>query len=253
MTPEHREAEGRDEEADLAMCEAASKGPWEYLFSDGCREPHCVMGAPDIDGSSTIVAGTPWTHDQAPKDMTFIAKSRTALPHYILALRTCRKERDELAGRLREVSCVWCGHQFVTTLQSQAEELYQHAKTCEKHPIRKAEAERDELKARFADYRDCMDLAGQIAESIEKADGSWCYEGDDLPGQILPHLQPLIGELDEVRKERDEARSSTQSVIAEFRSQLGDLIRRIGPARRPEDIKAALEAMLNSTNVWGSP
>lgn len=46
-----------------------------------------------------------------------------------------------------------------------------------------------------ADYRDCVELADQICESIEKADGSWVYEGDDLPGQIVPHLQPLVGEL----------------------------------------------------------
>lgn len=53
------------------------------------------------------------------------------------------RERDRLAMMAREVTCVWCGHQFVTTLQSQAEELYEHAKVCEKHPVRKAETERD--------------------------------------------------------------------------------------------------------------
>ncbi|CAB4191425.1 hypothetical protein UFOVP1229_29 [uncultured Caudovirales phage] len=39
-------------------------------------------------------------------------------------------------------------------------------------------------------------LAVEIAESIEKSDGSWAYEGDDLPGQIAPHLLPVLMELE---------------------------------------------------------
>ena len=46
----------------------------------------------------------------------------------------------------REVTCVWCGFQE-STLQSQAEHLYEHAKTCSKHPVRKAEQERDRMTA----------------------------------------------------------------------------------------------------------
>lgn len=69
------------------------------------------------------------------------------------ARRIARAARSLLAeaGRLRllarEVTCVWCGHQFQSTLQSQAEHLYDHAKTCEKHPVHKAEADRDRLLA----------------------------------------------------------------------------------------------------------
>lgn len=41
-----------------------------------------------------------------------------------------------------------------------------------------------------ADYRDCLDLAGAIARSVE------CYESDDLVGDaIVPHLRETIGEL----------------------------------------------------------
>lgn len=52
-----------------------------------------------------------------------------------------------------------------------------------------------------ADYRDCTELAHELAERIEKADGSWCYEGDDLPGQFVPVLQPIIGELQQLREQ----------------------------------------------------
>lgn len=41
----------------------------------------------------------------------------------------------------REVSCVWCGLQFESTLQYQAQHLYQHAKECEKHPVRNLETQ----------------------------------------------------------------------------------------------------------------
>ena len=44
------------------------------------------------------------------------------------------------------------------------------------------------------DYRDCLELAGQIAERVE------CYEGDDLLGQIIPAIKPVIGELIRLRR-----------------------------------------------------
>jgi hypothetical protein len=46
-----------------------------------------------------------------------------------------------------------------------------------------------------ADYRDCIELAGEIATDIE------CYEGDDLMGEIIPHLKPVIGEVLWLRKQ----------------------------------------------------
>lgn len=42
-----------------------------------------------------------------------------------------------------------------------------------------------------ADYRDCIELAGEIASAVEY------YEGDDLLGQIIPPLQPVIGRIQE--------------------------------------------------------
>ena len=60
-------------------------------------------------------------------------------------------------------------------------------------------AERDveiaELEASQADYRDCIELAGKIAEGIE------CYDGDDLAGEIVPYLKPVVGELDALRQQ----------------------------------------------------
>lgn len=51
-----------------------------------------------------------------------------------------------------------------------------------------------------ADYRDCLDLSGAIAESIEGYESGNPYEGDDLPTDcIIPHLIPVVGELEALR------------------------------------------------------
>lgn len=77
------------------------------------------------------------------------------------------RERDEarawgesLARSAREVTCVWCGHQFESTLQSQAEQLYEHAKVCEKHPVRRAELERDLARAALRRFLDGEQVFG---------------------------------------------------------------------------------------------
>jgi hypothetical protein len=57
-----------------------------------------------------------------------------ALTRFIAELED---EVKRLGNMAREVTCVWCGFQFESTLQSQADHLYQHAKVCEKHPVRK--------------------------------------------------------------------------------------------------------------------
>lgn len=62
-------------------------------------------------------------------------------------LAAAERERDDLRIREREVTCVWCGHQFKSTLQSQAQHLYEHAKVCEKHPIHAAESQLAALRA----------------------------------------------------------------------------------------------------------
>lgn len=46
-----------------------------------------------------------------------------------------RTELEELRKMEREISCVWCGHHFASTLGQQREALLLHASTCEKHPV----------------------------------------------------------------------------------------------------------------------
>lgn len=177
MTPEYREAEGRDEEAWTIK-------PLEWRWDEECRE---FVAETSVGNYTTNLRGDGlWS-------VRFYASngSCTSLP------RVEHDDDDQFARKPKRAAEEHHRKRLLESLDP-SEAL----RTCRK--------ERDDLKARFADYRDCMDLAGQIAESIEKADGSWCYEGDDLPGQILPHLQPLIGELDEVRKERDEAREALE-------------------------------------------
>lgn len=73
--------------------------------------------------------------------------------------------RDDLELRAREVTCVWCGYQFGSTLQSQAEHLYEHAKVCDKHPVRKAEAERD-AAVEVAHWAQAVLTAWNVAETM---------------------------------------------------------------------------------------
>jgi hypothetical protein len=66
------------------------------------------------------------------------------------------------------------------------------------------------------DYRDCLDLAGEIAERIQPSDGSAPYEGDDLIGDcIIPAIKPTIAELLHLRNERDRLRISGDMVPVE--------------------------------------
>lgn len=46
--------------------------------------------------------------------------------------------------------------------------------------------------------RDCLEVAGRIAAAVE------FYEGDDLLGQISPHIRQLIGELEAVEASHED-------------------------------------------------
>ena len=50
----------------------------------------------------------------------------------------------------------------------------------------------------LADYRDCMELAGEIAGAVQN------YGGDDLIEQITPSLRPVFGELQRLRDELEQ-------------------------------------------------
>lgn len=51
--------------------------------------------------------------------------------------------------------------------------------------------------------------------------------------------------------ENERLRRDMQQMVSGFRSHLADLIARIGPARRPEDIKAKLEEIWAGYQSWG--
>lgn len=118
-----------------------------------------------------------------------------------------RAERDEarawgedLARRAREVTCVWCGHQFESTLASQAEHLYEHAKVCDKHPLRAAHQ-------RIAEAEKAVRALREVTEAVR---GIWAeseYSG-------LPQVSTLIRRLDDLHASTaavvDRARSSVQ-------------------------------------------
>jgi len=63
---------------------------------------------------------------------------------------------------------------------------------------------------RLADERDCLELAAAIGESVES------YDSDYLLEVIIPHLQPVIGEIDALRAERDALKDEVQRLQDEL-------------------------------------
>lgn len=89
---------------------------------------------------------------------------------YELALskvNAAEQELSRLRNMAREITCVWCGHQFVTKLQSQAAELYEHAKTCEKHPVSRLRAELGRMVA------SCDECDGHPGKAFSQLDKTW--------------------------------------------------------------------------------
>jgi hypothetical protein len=66
----------------------------------------------------------------------------------------------------------------------------------------------------------------------------------DAAHALASHIRELLAENERLQRDM-------RQMVSGFRSHLGDLIRRIGPARRPEDIKSALEEIHNAYNSWG--
>lgn len=66
-------------------------------------------------------------------------------------------------------------------------ELFQH--------IAAVESELAAAKQRNADYRDCLEVAGKIAEAVE------CYDSDDLLEPIVQYLIPVFGEIERLHAE----------------------------------------------------
>lgn len=60
---------------------------------------------------------------------------------------------EDMYRHSREITCVWCGHQFTSTLGEQRDELHKHAETCEQHPIHKLTVERANLERDVEDLR----------------------------------------------------------------------------------------------------
>jgi hypothetical protein len=69
---------------------------------------------------------------------------------------------QECSGNARQTACVWCGEVFMDgTPASQNERLYEHAKTCEKHPVK---ALTDLLAARDAEMLLLAKLAAETPQ-----------------------------------------------------------------------------------------
>lgn len=82
----------RNAEQDLRVCEAATRGPWEFrFFIDGKA---CYIQR-KTDGSINLhIADT-----SLEKDALFIITAREALPYWIDRAQELEKERDQVASR----------------------------------------------------------------------------------------------------------------------------------------------------------
>ena len=60
-----------------------------------------------------------------------------------------------------------------------------------------------------ADYRDCLDLAGRICDSVES------YDSDYLPEAVIPHLQPVIGKLQNIESVCNELLAALKRLLEE--------------------------------------
>ncbi len=106
-------SEQRDEAADLAMCEAAEPAPWLFGVVDG----DFVYAGPQW-GAGDLVEHE--RHEKASEgdwalivaDAKFVAMARTALPHYIHALRSERERRKLCEAGLKKLACLGNGDQW---------------------------------------------------------------------------------------------------------------------------------------------
>ena len=100
-------------------------------------------------------------------------------------------ERDEARAygekmyRLaREVTCVWCGHQFQTTLGEQRDALLAHARICTESPLPKVEVELDALREYLNDICDAYEA---WKKACDHPPGSGIND-EDYPGPSADEL-----------------------------------------------------------------
>lgn len=66
----------------------------------------------------------------------------------------------------KALTCVYCGHEYPFNNAS-AEQLHEHIKVCEKHPLSKAIAERDALAAKLKQAEEALRRSAQSHESMQ--------------------------------------------------------------------------------------
>lgn len=111
----------RDAEADLAMCEAATPGPWRY----GENIDHAVMTQLDLTGATgpytrrlvgrfALAQRDGYDYGQSLADVRFACMARTALPHWLHRAVEAEKRVAELEAALNQADaprrvCEKCG------------------------------------------------------------------------------------------------------------------------------------------------
>ncbi|UED72135.1 hypothetical protein [Brevibacillus sp. HD3.3A] len=102
----------RDAEKDLALCEAATPGPWESL-------PDAVMASNIVLRWVCQMYDSVDVFPSAAADARFIAESRTALPHWIQRAVVAEAEVERLKNTMRSMSgslIAWSMHLDDTVL-----------------------------------------------------------------------------------------------------------------------------------------
>ncbi|TFE30809.1 hypothetical protein [Cohnella luojiensis] len=86
--------EARDLDADLAICEAATRGPWMWTWNGLCLSPE---GAVD---SGDYVAWLQHSEGPNDEDRKFIADARAGWPYAIRRSQEAEQENDKLRDEI---------------------------------------------------------------------------------------------------------------------------------------------------------
>lgn len=154
------------------------------------------------------------------------------------------KQYNELLAESRLLWCAFCGEPFPADVpQSEHPALVAHMRACEKHPLRKAEAEVTRLTQLLEDVsepdrsgdRIVEHLRYQIPQDLLDAADVLAFQWESAPESLKraatqsarESLERVLSALDVVKREPSLAETALATAKAEGRAEIFDLIRKL--------------------------
>lgn len=199
----------RDPQADLALCEAATPGPWTG---------ECGSLVNWRDGTFTMEfipnrGGKP----QYDADLNFMAMAREALPYWIVEAKRLRAELATQLNFQRGVECQFCGVSFDLPEPDDDGEVYrQHALTCEKSPVVQEVERLRKIIDDATGYSKDGDGTDLLCKALYGRPGK---VADWLGGSEAKMLHDAAKEVERLRAENERLREqSEESALARLRA-----------------------------------